>query len=222
MFLHSPLREVAFELRFPPRLRVPAEIWRLQDQLVQAYPEVGKEATMQATGAVSDVAVFQNSEERRVIKVSHSNFVIAFTRYVRFDDFKSEVLRQTEQFCGLFGIEEFSRIGLRYVNEIALPNAEPLSKYLSPSLSFTSFPEELVDQFAVEVFAKYREHPMTVRSALLPGLVRTYVLDIDCHTSARSSAAEHPILLDRFHESAQRVFLDHVTEEYKQVMRGRK
>src|SRR5258706_1593333 len=81
IFPNSPLREVAFEIRFPPRLRVPAEIWRLQDQLVHKYPEVGKETTIQAAGAVTDVAVFQNPAENRLIKVSQQNFVIAFTRY---------------------------------------------------------------------------------------------------------------------------------------------
>ena len=224
VFPESPLREVAFEVRFPPRLRVPAEIWRLQDQLVHKYPEVGKETVIQAVGAVTDVAVFQNPAESRLIKVSHQNFVIAFTRYVRFEDFKEEVLQQTEQFCSIFGIDVFSRVGLRYVNEISLPSGDPSSllKYIHPPVSFSSFSEELVDQFAVELRAHYMDHFITIRSALLPGLIRTYVLDIDCHISELTAAQQYPTLLDRFHDSAQRVFLDHITEEYKQVMRGTK
>jgi uncharacterized protein (TIGR04255 family) len=224
VFQNSPLREVAFEVRFPPRLRVPAEIWRLQDKLVQKYPEVGRETSIQANGAVTDVAVFQNPAESRVIKVSHQNFVIAFTRYVRFEEFKAEVLNETELFCSIFDIDLFSRIGLRYVNQITLPSTEPASliAYLRPLVSFNSFAVEMVDQFALELRTHYRDHSATIRTALLPGLLRTYVLDIDCHTSVLTPAQECPMLLDRFHDSAQRVFLDHITEEYKHVMRGPK
>lgn len=224
VFDHSPLREVAFEVRFPVRLRVAAEMWRLQERLVHKYPEAGREQSIQATGAVSDVAVFQNSAESRVIKVSHQNFVIAFTRYVRFGEFKSEALEQTEQFCSTFGIEAFSRVGLRYVNQITLPTTDPASLlvYLRPPIAFNSFAVNDVDHFALELRARYREHLVTMRTALIPGLLRTYVLDIDCHKGERTTAEEYPTLLDHFHDSAQRVFLDHITEEYKKVMRGPK
>ena len=224
VFPQSPLREVAFEVRFPPRLRVPAEIWRLQEQLVHKYPEVGRESLIQASGSVSDVAVFQNEVESRVIKVSHQNFVIAFTKYVRFEEFKAEVLQETELFRSIFDIDVFSRIGLRYVNQITLPTTDPgsLLRYLHPTINFESFPVEMVDQFVLELRTHFRDHYLTLRTAMLPGLLRTYVLDIDCHTSAVTSGDAYPSLLDQFHDSAQRVFLNHITEEYKQVMKGEK
>jgi uncharacterized protein (TIGR04255 family) len=223
VFPESPLREVDFEIRFSPRLRVPAEIWQLQDKLVSDYPEVGKESTLQPGGVV-DVSVFQNRSDHRVIKVSHENFVIAFTRYVRFRDFKAEVLKQTELFCSTFGIDAFTRIGLRYVNEIMLPTPErsSLLAYLRPVIAFDHFPLDTIDQFVAELRARYQDHSVTLRSALLPDLLRTYILDIDCHSNRSISLRDYPALLDRFHDSAQRLFLDHVTEEYKQTMRGKK
>ncbi len=224
VFPRPPLREVAFELRFSPRLRVQAEIWRLQDQLVSKYPEVGKESAIQPNGAVIDVAVFQHPAESRVIKVSYQNFLIAFTRYTRFEDFKEEVANRTEQFCSVFEIDALTRVGLRYVNEIVLPSAEPSSlfTYVRPTVSFDRFPIDLLEQFAVELRSHYKDHLVTVRSALLPGVLRTYVLDIDCHTSTVTAVRDCPALLDQFHHSAQTLFLDHITEEYKDVMRGKK
>ncbi len=202
---------------------MPAEIWRLQDNLVHKYPEVGRETNIQANGTVTDSHIFQNLTENRLIKVSQQNFVIAFTRYVRFEDFKEEVLQQAQQFCSIFDIDVFSRVGLRYVNEISLPGVpSSLTKHVRPPLSFDSFPEHLVDQFALELRTHFKEHFITIRSALLPGEIQTYVLDIDCHTSALTPAQEYPALLDRFHDSAQRVFLEHITEDYKEIMRGTK
>src|SRR5262249_24277617 len=81
VFPSPPLREVAFEIRFPPRLRVQAEIWSLQDQLVGKYPEVRGESAIQPTRTVVDDAVFASPAEARVIKVTSNNFMIAFTRY---------------------------------------------------------------------------------------------------------------------------------------------
>jgi uncharacterized protein (TIGR04255 family) len=221
VFPRPPLREVAFELRFPPRLRVQAEIWRLQDQLVADYPDVGKETAIQPNGTILDVSVFGNPRESRVIKITHQNFLIAFTRYVRFEDFKAEVLSRSEQFCRTFGIDSFLRVGLRYVNEIGLPGTTPgsLLTYVRPVLKFERFPIESIDQFAVEIRSRREHQAVTVRTALIPGVLQTYVLDIDCHTDGATSLDQCRGLLDSFHDGAQQIFLDHITEEYKNLMR---
>lgn len=222
VFPNPPLREVAFEIRFTPRLRVQAEIWRLQDQLVNRYPQVSAESAIQPNGAVLNVSVFQDPEGGRVIKVSAQNFVIAFSRYTRFEEFKEEVCERMQQFCSTFGISSFTRLGLRYVNEIALPTTDPesLLKYVKPMADFRRFPIQQVEQFATELRAEYRGHMITLRGVLLPGLLRTYILDIDCHTESERAATEYPRLMDDFHDSAQRLFLDHITEDYKAIMRG--
>jgi uncharacterized protein (TIGR04255 family) len=221
VFARPPLREVAFEVRFQPRLRVQAEIWRLQEQLATRYPEVGKESALQTNGTIFDVAVFSSSSECRVIKVTHQNFLIAFTRYSRFEDFREEVVTRTEQFCTTFGIDSLTRVGLRYVNEIILPTPEPSSllTYVRPLVTFDRFPVEQVDQLAVEIHSRYRSHLLTVRTALLPGVLRTYVLDIDCHNNTEVSVRNYAAMLGDFHDSAQRLFLDHITEDYKDLMR---
>ncbi len=42
-FPANPIREVDFEIRFTPRLRVPPELWRFQEDLEAEYPDVGLE-----------------------------------------------------------------------------------------------------------------------------------------------------------------------------------
>jgi uncharacterized protein (TIGR04255 family) len=167
------------------------------------------------------VSVFGNPRESRVIKITHQNFLIAFTRYVKFEDFKAEVLARSEQFCRTFGVDNFLRVGLRYVNEIGLPSNAPgsLLTYVRPVLRFESFSIDSVDQFAVEIRSRQEQHAVTVRTALIPGVLQTYVLDIDCHTEGPTSLEQCRGLLDTFHDSAQHIFLDHITEDYKKLMR---
>ena len=223
VFSKPPLREVAFEIRFTPRLRVQAEIWRLQDQLVDVYPVVSTESAIQTNGAVIDISVFQDPVAARTLKVSSQNFVVAFSRYLCFEDFKEEITARVRQFCSTFGVDSFTRVGLRYVNEISMPelSVDSLLEYVRPMVDFDRFPLRDIDQFATEVRAQYRSHMVTVRGVLLPGLLRTYVLDIDCHTESPKSSVSYPELLELFHDSAQRIFLDHITDRFKEVMRGK-
>jgi uncharacterized protein (TIGR04255 family) len=227
VFPYPALREVAFEIRFSPRLRIDAELWRLQDQLADEYPSVGTESAATPAGSLLTINVFKNGVSGRVIKVSHENFVVAFTRYSRFEDFKAEVLAKVGAFCSTFGVSVVNRVGLRYVNDIVLP-AEPeessLLRFVRPLMDFERLPIDSVEQFVNEVHLRHGDHRVTLRGVLLSPLDdsrQVYVLDIDCHSPTSQSAAALAEVLDKFHDSAQKFFLDHITEQLKQVMRGK-
>ena len=170
--------------------------------------------------------MFQNPSSGRVLKVSQENFVVAFTKYSRFEDFREEVIKKTQQFCSQFDVSSLLRVGLRYFNNIVIPSAENTSailRYIRPVIDFDRVEIDSLDQFVSEVRMRQREHLVTLRGALLAPLDdgrRVYVLDVDCH-SERHTADQVGELLDVFHESAQLCFLDHITEQYKNVMRGK-
>ncbi len=222
VFPANPIREVDFEIRFTPRLRVQAEMWRFQESVVADYPDVGLESALLPSGATLNVTVFQNVGKARLIKVSPQNMALAFSAYADFEDFKEEVLKRSTEFCNIFDVLSLTRIGLRYVNEIPLPTqrAESMTKYVNPLVEFERIPLGSVQQFALQLSAQVGDHMIQVRTAMLSGPIRTYILDIDAYTETVKSAAEIGTLLDRFHDTAQKVFLDHVTDEYKQVMRA--
>ena len=228
VFDHPPIREVAFEIRFAPRLRINAELWRIQDLLVDQYPTVSTETVFQSgMGQTLSVNVFRNPAAERVIKVSQENFVLAFTKYSRFEEFQDELTKQVQLFCETFGIDALTRVGLRYVNNILLPAGDTTSsilRYVRPLTDFERISLETVDQFVNEVRLRYRNHSVTLRGVLLGRLEkgrRVYVLDVDCHSSNHNSTKDIPGLVVQYHDSAQRFFLDHITDEYKKVMRGK-
>lgn len=227
VFPHAAVREVSFEIRFPPRLRINAELWKLQDRLVEQYPNVNTESVFVQPGGPLSHSVFQNPGTGRCIRVSQENFIVAFTKYTRFEDFKDEVSHKTGVFCETFGVASLTRVGLRYVNNIELPptaSAGLLLKYVRPLTDFGRVGIENVDQFLNEVRLRHLGHLVTLRGVFLPPLQdgrRIYVLDIDCHSIAQHAQEDIGALLDRYHDSAQEFFLDHITDEYKNVMRGK-
>ena len=227
VFARPAIREVAFEIRFAPRLRVNAELWRIQDAIVNEYPIVGTEGMVQPNGAVVTINVFQNPATGRALKISQENFVVVFSKYTRFEDFKSEAITRVRAFCETFEVSSFSRVGLRYVNNIITPPSDSsgiLLRYVRPVVDFERISASSIDQFVTEIRLRQNDHLVTLRGALLSELEdhrRIYVLDIDCHTGMQQEARDLDALLDRFHETAQIFFLDHITEQYKDVMRGR-
>jgi len=227
VFARPPLREVAFEIRFAPRLRVNAELWKIQDEIVEEYPALSMEQAPQASGTLMPINVFQNPNAARAIKISQENFAVAFTRYTRFEDFKAEVIAKTNRFCEKFDVSTVSRTGLRYVNNFIVPGSGKTSeilRYVRPVIDFDRLDSDEIQHFVAEVRMRQREHLVTLRGAFLAPLEggqRVYVLDVDCHSSEPHSSRDIPKLLDTYHETAQLFFLDHVTEEYKDVMRGK-
>jgi uncharacterized protein (TIGR04255 family) len=223
VFPANPIREVDFEIRFTPRLRIQAEMWRFQERIMTEYPDAGLESAILPNAATLSVTVFQNQAKARLIKVSPQNMALAFSAYANFEEFKEEVLRRSGEFCEIFGVTSLTRVGLRYVNEIPLPTqeAESMSKYVRPLVAFERIPLETVQQFALQISATAHDHMVLLRTAMIAGPIRTYILDIDAYTELVKPASEINSLLDQFHETAQRVFLDHVTTEYKQIMRAK-
>ena len=222
VFANCPIREVDFEVRFTPRFRIQQEIWRFQEAIVSDYPDVSTEQALLPGGGKLDVTVFRNDVAARLIKISTQNLALAFSSYTNFEEFKQEVISRTHQFATLYALDHFVRVGLRYVNEIALLSQEPesLTQYVRPLLAFERFPLNTIQQFAMQISAAFDKHMATIRAALIAGPIRTYVLDIDAHSEVVTHLNQISDLLDDFHDSAQKIFLDSVTEEYKQVMRG--
>jgi uncharacterized protein (TIGR04255 family) len=221
------VREVAFELRFAPRLRIAPEVWRIQDSLAEGYPAVSQEVQPQADGRLLQAYVFANPEEGRSIKVSQENFVAVFNQYGSFEEFKEEALLRTETFTREFSIQTFQRVGLRYVNHIELAPGQgvrDLQRYVNLPLDLDRFDPASIEQLLTEFRLAVEEHKITIRGALIrmPGKAGgLFILDLDCYMLAPVYIHDLSPLMDVFHHRIQIQFLEHIREEYKQIMRGK-
>jgi uncharacterized protein (TIGR04255 family) len=220
------VKEVAFEIRFAPRFRIKEELWRFQDQIANDYPEVSEETLLQPDGRIVSANVFTNGTTQCVIKVSQENFVFAATRYTTYENFKAEALKRARDFAGTFEIGKFQRVGLRYINHIELAAESPfplLQRYVNVPVVFDRFDTAKITQLLSEFRMRFDTHQMTVRGALLqvpvPEKMYVYVLDLDCYLEGRTPSPLDDVL-DNFHHAIQIQFLQHVTEDYKQIMRA--
>lgn len=226
LFPHPSVREVAFEVRFAPRLRIAPEVWRIQDSLAESYPSVSQEMQAQPDARLLQAYVFANPETRRSIKVSQENFVVIFNDYGSFEDFKQEALDRVSAFTGEFAIQNFQRVGLRYVNHIELKpgqGIQDLRRYVNLPVDMERFDPASIEQMLTEFRLASGEHKITVRGAMLqmPGRENSlFILDFDCYSFA-GDLRSLPSMLDDFHHKIQLQFLEHIREEYKQVMRGK-
>jgi uncharacterized protein (TIGR04255 family) len=209
-------------------LRVVPEIWRVQDRLAETYTEVAEENLPQPDGRILQIYVFSNPSNRRLIKVSQENFVVVFNSYGSFEEFKNEALTRVQEFSDLFEVKTYSRAGLRYVNHIELPAKDGvrlLQKYVNVPVDFDRFDPKTIEQLLTEFRLTAGNHKITVRGALiqLPTKVQQllYILDLDCFGLGHFESASLPSLLDEFHHHIQLRFLEHITDEYKSIMRRR-
>jgi uncharacterized protein (TIGR04255 family) len=232
IFPRPAIREVAFEIRFSPRLRIREQLWQFQDSIANDYPEASEEQMLIHPDRLTPANVFTNNIDQRAIKISPENFVLSAVKYTTYEEFKSEVISRTEQFCRTYSINKFVRMGLRYINHIELGSEEPvavLERYVNAPLRFDRFDAGAITQLLTEFRLKFSGYQMTIRGALLqvPAAMvaperqnnHIYVLDLDCYDE-NISALSLGEVLDRFHEAIQVQFLQHVTEDYKNVMRS--
>ena len=226
LFPHPSVREVAFEIRFAPRLRIAPEVWRIQDSLAESYPAVSQEMQGQPDGRVLQAYVFADPEKRRSVKVSQENFAVIFNEYGSFEQFKQEALERTVSFTKEFTIQNLQRTGLRYVNHIELKpgqGIQDLRRYVNLPVDTDRFDPASIEQMLTEFRLASGEHKITVRGALLqmPGRDNSlFILDFDCYAFS-GDLGSLSSMLDEFHNKIQLQFLQHITEEYKQVMRGK-
>ena len=228
IFPNPSIREVAFEVRFAPRLRVVPEIWRVQEKLAETYTEVAEESAPQPDGRILQVYVFSNPSARRIIKVSQENFIVIFNTYGSFEDFKKESLARVQDFSSQFEVKTYHRAGLRYVNHIELPAQDGvrlLQRYVNVPVDFSRFDPKAIDQLLTEFRLRAGQHKITVRGALIQIPTKAqqllYILDLDCYGLGHFEAGSLSPFLDEFHHHIQIQFLEHITDEYKSIMRRR-
>lgn len=228
VFPNNPIQEVAFEIRFPHNLRVNRDICELQESLAQDYTDLsfGEESSPTET-----VFTYHLISKRlgRTIKVSENRFAIILNKYTSFELFTQEVLKHTQQVCEIFRIKQITRAGLRYVNNIHIPNiggSFPLEKFVKPYIDFERLSSAQAKQFAVEMLLNKEDCLFLVRSAFLTQTpianAGFYILDLDAFFEGKVEYSNLFQVLSNLHLQIQVEFLNHITEDYKQQMRGAK
>lgn len=232
VFPNAPLKEVAYEIRFAPLLRVQRDLADFQGKIVSSYPTYTTESVMLDTDQVQGWR-FTSDDRGRTVRVTERSFGFITNRYVSFEKYVSELLRLQETFTGIFDIQAVKRVGLRYINNIAVELREgeaSLLEYVNPVIDVARVTVGEITRFACEIQLKKKIGFLTIRTGLI-GVPRggsqklqdqvIYILDLDFHSEGTLSLPTNE-LLQSFHEVIQAEFLAHLKETYLPVMEAPK
>jgi len=237
IFKNIPLEEVAFEVQFAPKLKVIDGLSDFQDSIGIDYPSITQEHMISLPLATNpaDLSdplaarwVFENEEDKRLVRVTARSFNFVDKKYVSFTNFSSEIARLWNQFNTSAGtIRNVQRIGLRYINRLQLPFKGGLSdieKYTLPYFSIERFKDLETATVRMEARVTKDDTRMTIRAGFL-GVDKiesedfiVYMLDYDAYLDAAQIANEPMEYLPRLHDLVEAQFLTDVTGPYRQFM----
>lgn len=156
-FPNAPLALVAAQVRFPPvadrelamfqqkRIRdAVGTDWIIQndtEEHVQIGVGPGGPTTASSSRTFGRII---SRKGTRIITVHPDNFFIEVTDYTHFDEFQELLRRVTGAVGDVLEPDGISSMGLRYIDEIAVPDPEPKwSDWMKPSLLAPSLDSEL-------------------------------------------------------------------------------
>ena len=174
---------------------------------------------------------FHGKDRTKTLTIGRQVVLVQYTSYQTYEVVKGEFIRILDRIGELFQGVQTQRVGLRYVNEIELAEANPTdwSAYLAPALlSLFQFPPEAERKALSRVFhnielasdafnLRYRlgmhnpDYPARIRQ-------KVFVLDLDAYTQSAVNVREVAPLIDDFHATIQRYFEQSITAQLRSIM----
>jgi len=193
---HPPLKEVAFEVIFQPKLKIMENLANFQEAISDEYPHIGEEQLIPfpmspqgLSSKIKQIYVFENSDHTRLIRITIDRFNIVEKKYDSFISFSKELKRLWGVFSREMGDIKAKRIGLRYINELTIPYSNGklnISKYVKPYYNEKMFKGHDIIGMNIEARVQEQDKSLTIRSGILRHEIRDsnkhliYSLDYDC------------------------------------------
>lgn len=157
IFPNAPLALVAAEVRYPAvaegalgmaihrRIRdALGADWVIHNDTTQTFEAGVGAAGPQASLRSETVGRITSRKRTRIITARPENFTVEVVDYVRFADFRDLLERASAAVESVLRPDGISRVGLRYIDEITVPESRPQwSRWLDSSLMAPALPPEL-------------------------------------------------------------------------------
>lgn len=152
VYPNPPLALVAAEARFPPvsdqalSMRTHREIrdfigpgWVITNDPVTLGFHIGIGAPS-IPPPIPTVARITSRQKTKIVTVQPDMFTVEVSDYDGFDDFRSLLTTVAQGIENIIQPDGISRLGLRYINEITVPESPPVwSQWLNPSIVQPTF-----------------------------------------------------------------------------------
>jgi len=229
---HAPIMEAVIDIRvtLPPEFGI-EEFKPLVEIAKKDYPDLGKRVQAQFQFSASPAMQSSSAERRQdgwVLKNAEGNQLLQFRldgftlnrlpQYPRWEDLIEEAMRWWRQYEALAKPSEVTRIGVRYINRLPLPDSD-LTKYVLALPLVPPHVEGEASYFFQQVILKPApdltlQITQSIEEALDDGK-QPYILDIDVGRTGQI-ASDNAGLLAQFEELRHyknTVFFNSISEE---------
>lgn len=172
---------------------------------------------------------FHSVDRQKTLIVSRDNVNISYKKYDSFDVLKQDFLPIVEELFGTYDDFEGKRLGLRYINEITLPEnnvldwTNYLDERLLTSLNFPQDPSkicrafnnlelnygDLIIRFQYGMFNA--DYPAAIRK-------KSFILDYDAYYQGPQNLEDVKHNINIFHEAIQTLFEYSISDELRSLM----
>ena len=221
----NQLDSVVFQIRFPSMLSVDRDIASFQEEIRGDYPACSIVSGVQG---IMDIPVARNysfaSEDGHwSVSLTIASFTLATSRYEGWKDFSTRATALVAKISKCFGIEDVTRIGIRYVNAIkpsslGFPTGD-LSRLINPRYLQNGVPDEwrvegfnTVVDYVIDEDVKCRATYGTIQFAGVDR-ERGFLLDSDVYSMNRTSVGDVPAVMDRLNTCSKAAFRSVATRE---------
>ena len=230
-FPNPPLKEVAYEVRFPALLRIENEISQYQDRIREDFPEVGKTigGLISPTGGIigpGEVSwQFRNDDIQLQLRVKNNSLALISTSYKSFDDFLPKIKECTESFLDTYQIPYVTRIGLRYIDDFCFGDdaMEEFEKFFIPAFNSEIINSKDTVDHRIEIRQRKGEHFLTLRTVMAKdgeGITH-YIMDTDSyHDSDKVNKEDIIGVVNELHSNVLEEFHRFVTDDFVLHLRG--
>jgi len=174
---------------------------------------------------------FHSKEREKTLVIIPTSIFVNFLAYTSYEKLKEEFLEVTNKFFELFKETQVSRLGLRYINEIALDEKNPLDweTYLNKDIicliNFVKEKEALSRVFST-IEMNYGDFNLRFQFGLFnfdfpaPIKKKSYILDFDAHYKGLQDYNEVIQSLDKYHDKIQDLFELSITDKLREKLNG--
>jgi uncharacterized protein (TIGR04255 family) len=225
------LASVSCEVRFPPLLAIHSKIPVLQEKLRVKYPRLEQGFPIRIGSSVPSYSpelsqwAFSTKDTLMTVKISVDRAMLISTDYPGFETFSQGMMQLVDFLYSSTKIDSYTRIGLRYVNDISFETDDDIYDELSKNF-VTPLSDELFQdkpfKFESEVRVKRKSNvSVTNRNRFTKEQAKkySYLIDIDTYVEEDVDKKELSGLLVEMHEIAIEEFHRNITEEFLRILR---
>lgn len=172
---------------------------------------------------------FYGKEREKRLTITADAAFVSYSSYTTYDDLKAEFLQVVQALWQAFPDTRATRSGLRYVNNVEIPDNDPtdwthsFADGLLGVLNFLKEPDYLTRAFHIYEY-KYGDIHLRYQFGMpnpdFPAPIKRplFVLDLDARTDGPLDIGEIANALDRSHEKIQSLFEKSITDDLRERM----